>query len=538
MELDALDKDIQRQNRLKRFVNILAFACVLLVSLPALIGWISCPTGSLYFGIQSNFDDQMVYAAWMRQAMDGAFLFDNRFAIDQQPGLTLHVFFLLLGWLAKFVGIAGSMTLARVGLTWLFVQLLGRFVISMKVEVFRAKYMLLLSCFGGGVGFLSWERFGQETVNAPAAVKAMFLGLCPIDVWQPEAFVFPSMLTNALFLAALCLIVIVLRCVVDCRHGWGPAIKGSIAFCLLMNIHSYDVLLLSLVAATFVIALVFQKSMTGVWLARLAVIACGAIPPSLWFLHVLSVDPVFQARAATLTYSPTFRQVVLGLLPGLGLGLYAAFTSSDKWRRGAAGLATVVILALVVASTGQDPGRYFMTWAPWGLTTVVMVLAGIGLTKKTRNSDGPEIPEQEQHQTMWTLLWCWALVGLVAIYFPSLFQRKLAMGLVVPWAMLASYGLAHVLSKFDRSTRNLVATLSLCLTSGSSLAWFMREIYYIRNNVSRTTVQSVYFSRDVDRIIDELNIIKGRKIVLAMPGVASPVVEMVDEKPTVTDFKA
>lgn len=179
-----------------------------------------------------------------------------------------------------------------------------------------------------------------------------------------------------------------------------------------------------------------------------------------------------------------------------------------------------------------------MTWAPWGLTTVVMVLAGIGLTKKTRNSDGPEIPEQEQHQTMWTLLWCWALVGLVAIYFPSLFQRKLAMGLVVPWAMLASYGLAHVLSKFDRSTRNLVATLSLCLTSGSSLAWFMREIYYIRNNVSRTTVQSVYFSRDVDRIIDELNIIKGRKIVLAMPGVASPVVEMVDEKPTVTDFKA
>ena len=205
VHIDPIDSELQRVALISRFTKRLALVCVLLAALPALIGWMSAPTGSLYLGIQTNLDDHMVYAAWMRQAMEGRFFFDNRFAVDQQPGLTVHLYFFVLGMFAKLVGIPVTMFLARLVLTYVFVLQFGKFVASFKTDVFLAKYMLMIACFGGGIGFLVWEKFGQEIVNGPEGIKPLFLGRSPIDVWQPEAFVFPSMLTNGLFMVSLCL---------------------------------------------------------------------------------------------------------------------------------------------------------------------------------------------------------------------------------------------------------------------------------------------------------------------------------------------
>jgi len=123
----------------------------------------------------------------------------------------------------------------------------------------------------------------------------------------------------------------------------------------------------------------------------------------------------------------------------------------------------------------------------------------------------------------WNLFAIWALVGLVAPYFPALFQRKLMMGLAIPWAVLAAAGLSLLIRKQDRSMRNLLATLIVLIASASSLRWFQRELVLIHMNVSNTTVHPVYLGADAAQIVKYLNENKeARTVVLAPPGVPSP----------------
>lgn len=521
MALDAIDLENQRIAQIWRFTRILALVCVLLAALPSLIGWISKPPGSLYLGIQTNLDDHMVYAAWMRQAMDGKFFFDNRFTVDWQPGLTVHLYFYVLGLVAKLLGIPLTMALARLALTYLFVIVLGKFFIRLKIAVFPAKYMLLIGCFGGGLGFLAWERFGEAFVNGPPFLAPLFGGREPIDVWQPEAFVFPSMLTNGLFLASLCLIIWTLQAVIDARDSWQPVLKGAVSYGLLMNIHSYDVLLIALVLVGFLVTQAVRKRVGWVWVVRALVIGAGAVPAALWFLHVLAEDAVFRERAATLTYSPNFRQILLGILPMIVLAGFATWKSSAKYRIHAFLGYVGLLLALTVASSGHDPSGYFLNLPAW----IVLLLATLVLIGLMATDDDS-----------WNIAWSWAMVGLVAVYFPALFQRKLAMGLAIPWSMIAAYGLFELLKPLDRSTRNLVATLTLFVTSASSILWFQRETSYIRSDVGRTAVHSVYFTQDTGRIIDILNKVHGRCVVLAMPGVPNPTGPAEFKTPQMTDL--
>lgn len=521
MELDPIDLENLRVEKILRFTRQLAIVCLILAAIPSLIGWMSAPNGAIYFGIQTNLDDHMVYAAWMRQAMDGHFFFDNRFAVDPQPGLTVHLYFYLLGLLAKVTGIPVAMVIARLALTFLFVNVLGRFLLKLKVDVFTAKYMLLIACFGGGIGFFVWEKFGQEYVNGPEILKPLFLGLAPIDVWQPEAFVFPSMLTNGLFMVSLCLILWIFQSVIAAKESWAPVGWGALSALLLMNIHSYDVLLVGLVLVGFLVTQIVRKRVTGQWLLRALVIMLGAVPSALWFLNVLAKDPVFQARAATLTYSPNVRQVLFGLLPPVILAMIAAWKQPGKRRLTAFFGVIAVLFALFVAAERQVANGYFLNIVGWvGLFAVTLSLIAL----------------LASDDDAWNLGWSWALAGLAAIYFPALFQRKLAMGIVVPWSMIAALGLFSVLKGLERSTRNLVATLSLCVMCGSSLAWFLREIYFIRADVGRTAVHSVYYSRDTARIIKLLSEVPDRKVVVAMPGVWNPVGPADFKTPIVSDL--
>src|SRR5205085_1151545 len=81
---------------------------------------------------------------------------------------------------------------------------------------------------------------------------------------------------------------------------------------LLMNIHSYDVLLVTLCLVGFVATLLGAKMATKEWFLRAVLIGLGTLPFALYFVYVLKNDPVFQARAETLTFSPNFRQIFAG----------------------------------------------------------------------------------------------------------------------------------------------------------------------------------------------------------------------------------
>lgn len=480
----------------------------LVSAIPALYALAVAPSGASYLGFQFNTDDHMVYSAWMRQAADGHFLLDNRFTTDPQPGLTVHLYFWIIGLIAKLTGIPFASNLARIGFTALFIPLLYRLVRRVSPSVFVTRLAIVLTVFGGGLGFLVWHNFGREIVRqAPAPLVSAMGGLLPIDVWQPEAFVFPSMLANGLFMVSLCLILVIFQSFLDARENWRPVLWGSIATALLMNIHSYDVLIIALAMVGFLAMQLAVKQISGAWILRGVVIAAGAVPPALWFIHVLQSDAVFQARAATPTYSANFRQVFFGyvLMFLLALpGLFLRFRSTKP--RVGLGILTALIVSLLVASQSAGP-EYFLSPAAWAAVAVFAVAALVLLASE---------------DAALNLLLAWAVMGLFALYFPALFQRKLAMGLSVPWAILATLGYAEMVRNRQRSERNLATVLAILLLGATSAFWLKRERDLIYRNVSNTTVHSVFLNRDVREILRILGERRERTVVVAMPGIPSP----------------
>jgi hypothetical protein len=69
--------------------------------LPYLYGIAITPPGLRYMGFLGNPDESNVYMGWMRQAMEGHWLFRDPFTTEPQPGRFLNVFFLALGLVAR-----------------------------------------------------------------------------------------------------------------------------------------------------------------------------------------------------------------------------------------------------------------------------------------------------------------------------------------------------------------------------------------------------------------------------------------------------
>lgn len=494
----------------RRFLVLLVGLSVLFAALPFVLGLLSAPSGGAYLGYQYNTDDHMVYSAWMRQAVDGRFFMDNRFTTDVQPSLTVNIYFFVLGLIAKVTGIPAASNLSRLFFSGLFVVLAYRLIRRLGWEESTSRLAAVLTVIGGGLGFMVWHMFGVAIVR-PSPLSDILNGKLPIDVWQPEAFVFPSMLTNGLFMVSLCLIVFAFMCFLDAKDSWKPVAPGAVALCILMNIHSYDVLILALVMGGFLVATFMRKEVTAKWVVRAAAIAAGALPSALWFLHVIKVDPVFQARAATDTPSASFRAVVFGYLLLMafaltGLCLRPTDDKELKSRRMiGAGLALLLFVGMFVAA-GSSTAKYFLDSSGWVLVTVV-ALAAVAMLA----DENPAV----------NLVISWAMVGTVAIYFPGLFQRKLAMGLSVPWAILAAYGVHALLCKQEKSIRTMVTAMAAILMGATSLRWLAREAEFIKDNTSRTSVQTVFLDPSATKIMAYLNGLKGRHVLIAPPGVPS-----------------
>src|SRR5262249_32053803 len=158
---------------------------------------------------------------------------------DPQPGLTIHIYFFILGLLAKITGIPLAMAIAKMAFSALFVVLAHKLIQRVTSDTYVTKLALAMVTLGGGIGFLVWETFGSE-LERPGPFASMLASLhvpgTPNDVWQPEAFVFPSMLTNGLFMVSLCLIVGVFLCFLNAKDSWKPVLPGALCLAALMNI--------------------------------------------------------------------------------------------------------------------------------------------------------------------------------------------------------------------------------------------------------------------------------------------------------------
>lgn len=473
------------------------FVAVVLIlsSLPAAFGHLNTPSGSQYLGVQWNIDDHAVYAAWMKQAQEGRLLFENRFTTDEQPGLTVHLYFLLTGWLSKLTGISLAMHLGRIVFSVLALMALFRLISRVAKPGMEQLLSMSLAVFAGGVGWAVWKRYGQDS---------------PIDVWQAEAFVFPSLLTNGLFAVALWLMLVIFNKMADAKDSWKPVLPAAFALFALTNIHTYDTLLIALVSAGWLASCVASKTATLAWIGRCCLIACGALPAVAWFVYVRSVDPVFLERANTPTPAAPPLNMVLGVLPILALAFIGVIVKRDSsggaqlWK--ALTIFILMIFAVLVLCSQWRSTNPYAT-VPFAVCFALSI--GACSFFVTRN-------------VVISLLFAWIAIALVAPYYPGLFQRKLGMMIALPFGILAAPAVSAMLTKISSSAiRNMAALGMTVLLSLSSVKWIQRELEMIRDDISNTTMHRVYLDKDaaeILRIVREIN--AENKVVLAQPGAA------------------
>lgn len=378
------------------FITCLPYLLAVSVAVPRLFF-----VGSLHLP-----DDIYVYLSWVKQAEEGKLIFFNRFTTDPQHGGFFNLLFLLLGILSRATHLPPLIVLhlARVGFGVAFLIKSYGLLRRLFAEENVRKAAFLLLCFSAGVGWLFPQGFAPNR-------NLMQL---PTDLWQAETNTFLSLYLNPLFAAALYLMAFIFERLWAARQSGKlfPAVTAGLLGLILANIHSYDILIVWAVWATFLLAAL----VTGQGLRRNDLFSGALIflmpLPAVWQQwRFFQTEAVFRARTLTETLSPGLHEYLLGLGILVPLGLYGA---NALWRH-------------------RDDNQR---------TTAVFLLA-------------------------------WAVMGLILPYLPLSFQRKLAMGIHIPWALLAGAGLVAILSASHQAAlRKAGLAACVAITAFTPLRWF------------------------------------------------------------------
>lgn len=350
-------------------------AALLLSTLPYVWAWLRTPPGHVYSGLLHNIDDGAVYLSWMRQVAEGNFFQSNRFCVEPQKSVLFNVWFLVLGTLSRWLPPILVFHLGRLAggaaLLWAVARLARE---ALGTERSR-RLGYALCCFGAGLGWL----FGGFDPSRGFDRQ-------PIDLFQPEAVTFLTLHYSPLFAPATAAMALFLAAFLRAERTGRLADVAPAALCgaLLGNFHSYDVLHVFAAAAAFRVATdIARRRFDLAGWVRLAVVGAAALPTTGWVFWAFRVDPLFNARAHTRTFTAPLPWVLLGLGLPVPLALWGA-ARGDAPADGRRFLGAWAVAALAVAYLPFEFQRKMLM----GIHIPVALLAGAGLDALTRRLSG------------------------------------------------------------------------------------------------------------------------------------------------------
>ncbi|MDW8103982.1 MAG: hypothetical protein RMK92_03125 [Armatimonadota bacterium] len=424
----GLDKSITAERSADRKAQAVIVAVVLFTLLPYLFGaWLAL--GRKYFWIHYNVDDHCVYLAWIRQAQEGHFFFENRFTTDPQPRLSVNLFFWAIGTVARWTGLPVLLLFHCIriglGLVWLWTLWL---LYKRLLPEGACLPALWLACVSAGLGWLFWRDEGI---------------LAPIDVWQVEAFTFLSLYLNPLFVAGSLLMTAIMYDLWRATEegSWWRAVRAGVWALLLGNIHSYDVIQVAGAWLTFLAlrSLLSRRLDIRRWLMALVAGAIG-LPTVAYQYWLYRVDPIFRHRADVLTAAPAVWQVLAGYAPLLVLA------------------AVAVVLLARERRLRDEPFLFLLCWAG----------VGVGLQYVPR------------------------LLAAVGLLLPLNFERKMVMGAHLPLCALAAWGLWLLVRGLPVRRAQLVMALVIVSTTPSHIRWLIRDGHNLVHNTANTGIHRLY----------------------------------------------
>lgn len=455
--LQTLDNHIAPERLADRKAWTLILAIVLFTLLPYLFGaWLSL--GRKYFWINHNIDDNCVYLAWIRQAQEGHFFFENRFTTDPQPRLSTNLFFWAIGTIARWTGLPVLFLFhaARMGLGIVWLWTLWLLYKRLLPEGARMP-ALWLACVSAGLGWLFWRNAG---INAP------------IDVWQVEAFTFLSLYLNPLFVVGTLLMT---ACIYDLwravqEGNWGYAARAGVWALLLGNIHSYDVIQVAAAWLAFLVlnSILHKRFERQRWLMALATAMIG-LPAVVYQYWLYRIDPIFRHRADVPTSAPPLWHVLAGYAPLLVLALVA------------------VVIIIRERKHREEPFLFLLCWA----------IVGVGLQYLPR------------------------IFAAIGVHLPMNFERKMVMGAHLPLCALAGWGLWLLVRHMPARHALLVTALVIAFTTPSNIRWLIRDGHNLIRNMANTGMHRAYMEPVEWEAIQWLaNNTRPEEAVLAFPSFA------------------
>jgi hypothetical protein len=391
----------------------IALLVLLIISVPYLTAWAAAGSGHTFGGFLLNPTDGNSYLAKMYEGWRGDWRFTLPYSASLSPGAYIFSFYILLGHLARLLGLPligvfhGARLLGAALLLWV----LWGFLQSLNPQGKYNRSVYALTCLGLGMGWLAFP-----------------FGVASSDFWVAEAFPFLSSYTNPHFVLSLALLVWLLTIRAANLDGppprrllvWGGALVALLASAILGSLSPFA-LVLALAILVFVLVIRALDS----------------------WLSVRSTRAGFSGSVGRLRVDRSFRMALIRLvcllLGGAPVVGYAVLA--------------VRLDPLLAAWNAQN-----LTPAPavWDLLLAfspAILLAGLGLAQVWR-------PREIQIQ----ITMVWAILAVAMVYLPFELQRRFLVGLAIPLVGLAGFGLEWIENRVAGRVRPvLIAVLALTL---------------------------------------------------------------------------
>ena len=139
-----------------RWVALVTLVLVIASSLPYFIAWVVAPEGAHFTGLIFNPQDGNSYIAKMRQGFVGSWSFRLPYTSEPHAGALVYLFYLLLGHVARWMGLPLIVVYHVARAAGGAVMLLALYGLASRLsdDVGERRAMFLLAALGSGLGWL------------------------------------------------------------------------------------------------------------------------------------------------------------------------------------------------------------------------------------------------------------------------------------------------------------------------------------------------------------------------------------------------
>ena len=306
-----------------------------MITVPYIVAEQSAGELLVFGGFLLNPLDGTSYLAKMYQGWRGDWLFTLPYTAERGQGVLIYPFYILLGHLARSMGISLLFTYhaARILFAAIMSLAIFQFCLAYLPNGGGSRLAFLLASFGSGLGWLALP-FGGFTS----------------DFWVAEAYPFLSAYVNPHFALSLALLLLLLDPIdrlVENQTLRTPRISVVLQFALtslaLAMISPFAVLIALMIWVGMLIWEVVQATLEHSrpvlrgYIDRLTCIALGGVPVVVYQYIVINSDPLLSGwRIQNVTPSPPVWDALISLAPLLLLvpyGAWVVFLNRNKEQR-------------------------------------------------------------------------------------------------------------------------------------------------------------------------------------------------------------